>query len=173
MEDCVPRLDVGLLSQQVMNTVSVTQSESAPFGTAASAPAVVAAAEGAGHFGQERKVPYRHASSPFLLFKLRRDPGNEPQGAPDPRIRVTISVFFLRSLMLESLLGGDYFNFFSISLSWLSSSSPSVQSGLITLMRGQCSCWYSASQARRLLAPRGWISDQVCHDLNGFGNSLQ
>jgi hypothetical protein len=70
MEECVPRLDVGLLSQQVMNTVSVTQSESASFGTAASAPAVVAAAEGAGHFGQERKVPYRHASSPFLLFKV-------------------------------------------------------------------------------------------------------
>jgi hypothetical protein len=50
----VPRLDVGFLSQQFMNTVSVTQSESASFGTAASALAVVAAAEGAGHFGQEK-----------------------------------------------------------------------------------------------------------------------
>jgi hypothetical protein len=50
-----PRLHVDLLSRKV---ISVTQSDSASFGTAAS---VVAAAEGAGHFSQEKS---------FLLPRL-------------------------------------------------------------------------------------------------------
>ncbi|KAH9959036.1 hypothetical protein BGW80DRAFT_1371843 [Lactifluus volemus] len=156
----VPRLDVGLLSQQVMNTVSVNHSESASFGTAASAPAVVAVAEGAGHFGQEKSsLSPRFLALSAVQGILRRDPGNEPQEVPDSRIWLPYLFCSPQPYVRVALRR------YSISLSWLS----------ITLSRGLCSCWLLVfCLPSTALNCTSWlVSAQVCHDLNGFRNSLQ